>query len=157
MALPLPQLLKIMVDEGGTDLHITTNSPPIIRVHGTLRRIEHPSLSPAETKQVIYSILNDTQKYKFEENWELDFSFGIKGIARFRANVFMQRGAVAGAFRRIPYEIWTFEKLGTVRHRIIQRAVRLIRPQGELTLTMSANPDVRKDLLHFLDVLQKAA
>jgi twitching motility protein PilT len=112
MALPLPQLLKIMVDEGGTDLHITTNSPPIIRVHGMLRRIEHPALSPAETKQIIYSILNDSQKYKFEENWELDFSFGIKGIARFRANVFMQRGAVAGAFRRIPYEIWGFDKLG---------------------------------------------
>jgi twitching motility protein PilT len=112
MALPLPQLLKIMVDEGGTDLHITTNSPPIIRVHGVLRRIEHPQLSPAETKQIIYSILNDTQKYKFEEHWELDFSFGIKGLARFRANIFMQRGAVAGAFRRIPYEIWNFEKLG---------------------------------------------
>lgn len=112
MALPLPQLLKIMVDEGGTDLHITTNSPPIIRVHGKLKRIEHPPLSPAETKQLIYSILNDTQKYKFEEQWELDFSFGIKGIARFRANVFMQRGAVSGAFRRIPYEIWSFEKLG---------------------------------------------
>jgi twitching motility protein PilT len=112
MALPLPQLLKIMVDEGGTDLHVTTNSPPIIRVHGTLRRIEHPQLSPAETKQIIYSILNDTQKYKFEEHWELDFSFGIKGLARFRANIFMQRGAVAGAFRRIPYEIWNFEKLG---------------------------------------------
>lgn len=112
MALPLPQLLKIMIDEGGTDLHITTNSPPIIRVHGELRRIDHPMLTPAETKQIIYSILNDNQKHKFEENWELDFSFGIKGIARFRANVFMQRGAVAGAFRRIPYEIWGFEKLG---------------------------------------------
>ena len=112
MALPLPQLLKIMVDESGTDLHITTNAPPIIRVHGILRRIDHPPLSPAETKQVIYSILNDTQKYKFEENWELDFSFGIKGLARFRANVFMQRGAVAGAFRRIPYEIHSFDKLG---------------------------------------------
>lgn len=112
MGLPLPQLLKIMVDEGGTDLHITTNSPPIIRVHGELKRIEHPALTPGETKQIIYSILNDNQKYKFEEQWELDFSFGIKGIARFRANVFMQRGAVAGAFRRIPYEIWSFEKLG---------------------------------------------
>lgn len=112
MALPLPQLLKIMIDEGGTDLHITTNSPPIIRVYGALRRIDHPVLTPAETKQIIYSILNDNQKYKFEENWELDFSFGIKGIARFRANVFLQRGAVAGAFRRIPYEIWGFEKLG---------------------------------------------
>lgn len=112
MALPLPQLLKILVDEGGTDLHITTNSPPVIRVHGKLKRIEHPPLTPAETKQIIYSILNDTQKYKFEEHWELDFSFGIKGIARFRGNVFMQRGAVAGAFRKIPYEILSFEKLG---------------------------------------------
>ena len=99
MALPLPQLLKIMVDEGGTDLHITTNSSPLIRVHGLLKRIEHPALSPSETKQMIYSILNDNQKYKFEENWELDFSFGIKGLARFRANVFMQRGAVR---RRLP-------------------------------------------------------
>ncbi len=112
MALPLPQLLKIMVDEGGTDLHITTNSAPVIRVHGKLKRVEHPMLTPAETKQIIYSILNDNQKYKFEESWELDFSFGIKGIARFRANIFMQRGAVAGAFRRIPYEIWSFERLG---------------------------------------------
>lgn len=112
MALPLPQLLKIMVDEGGTDLHITTNAPPVIRVHGKLKRIEHPPLTADETKQIIYSILNDNQKYKFEDMWELDFSFGIKGIARFRANVFMQRGAVAGAFRRIPYEIWGFEKLG---------------------------------------------
>ena len=112
MALPLPQLLKIMVDEGGTDLHITTNSPPLIRVHGLLKKIEHSPLAAAETKQMIYSILNDNQKFKFEENWELDFSFGIKGLARFRANVFMQRGAVAGAFRRIPYEIWSFEKLG---------------------------------------------
>jgi twitching motility protein PilT len=77
-----------------------------------LKRIEHPPLTPAETKQIIYSILNDTQKYKFEENWELDFSFGIKGIARFRGNVFMQRGAVAGAFRRIPYEILGLDKLG---------------------------------------------
>lgn len=92
MGLPLPQLLKIMVDEGGTDLHITTNSAPVIRVNGKIRRIDHPPLNPAETKQIIYSILNDGQKHKLEEEWELDFSFGIKGIARFRANVFMQRG-----------------------------------------------------------------
>lgn len=112
MALPLPQLLKIMVDEGGTDLHITSNSPPVIRVHGKLKKLEHPVLSSSVTKNLIYSILNDNQKYMFEKDWALDFSFGIKGIARFRANVFMQRGSVSGAFRRIPYEIWGFEKLG---------------------------------------------
>jgi len=112
MALPLPQLLKIMVDEGGTDLHITSNSPPVIRVHGKLKKLEHPLLSSSVTKNLIYSILNDNQKYVFERDWTLDFSFGIKGIARFRANIFMQRGSVSGAFRRIPYEIWGFEKLG---------------------------------------------
>lgn len=83
MALPLPQLLKIMVDEGGTDLHITTNSPPLIRVHGLLKKIEHSPLAAAETKQMIYSILNDNQKFKFEENWELDFSFRDQGIGAF--------------------------------------------------------------------------
>ncbi len=112
MALPLHQLLKIMVDEGASDLHITTNSPPQIRIHGKLKPLNHPPLTPAETKQLVYSILNDSQKHIFEENLELDFSFGIKGLARFRANIFYQRGAVAGAFRRIPYEIKGFDELG---------------------------------------------
>ncbi len=112
MALPLHQLLKIMVDEGASDLHITTNSPPQIRVHGRLKPLNHPPLTAAETKQMIYAILNDSQKHMFEENLELDFSFGIKGLARFRANIFYQRGAVAGAFRKIPYEIRSFEELG---------------------------------------------
>ncbi len=112
MALTLVELLRIMIERGGTDLHITTGSPPVIRVNGALERLNFPPLSPPETKSLIYSILTDTQKHRFEENWEIDFSFGIKGLARFRANVFMQRGAVAGAFRKIPYEIRSFEELG---------------------------------------------
>jgi len=112
MALPLHQLLKIMLEEGATDLHITTNSPPQIRIHGILKPINHPPMSAPETKQLVYSILSDTQKHKFEENLELDFSFGIKGLARFRANVFHQRGAVSGAFRMIPFEKRSFEALG---------------------------------------------
>jgi twitching motility protein PilT len=114
MALPtLSELLKRMVDSGGSDLHITTNSPPRIRVHGELKPCEDlPMMGPADTKQLAYSILTDAQKHRFEENLELDFSFGIKNIARFRGNLFNQRGAVAGVFRVIPFEIKSFEQLG---------------------------------------------
>jgi twitching motility protein PilT len=113
MALPtLSELLKRMVDSGGSDLHITTNSPPRIRLHGELKPLEDiPPLGPADTKQLTYSILTDAQKHRFEEDLELDFSFGIRNIARFRGNLFNQRGSVAGVFRAIPFEIRTFEQL----------------------------------------------
>src|SRR5512136_476978 len=101
-----------MTEMGGTDLHVTTNSAPQIRVDGKLRPLDLPPLSPVETKQLAYSVLTDAQKHRFEENLELDFSFGIKGLARFRANVFMQRGAVAAVYRTIPYEIRGFKDLG---------------------------------------------
>jgi len=102
-----------MVDSGGSDLHITTNSPPRVRLHGELKPCEDlPVLGPADTKQLAYSILTDAQKHRFEESLELDFSFGIKNIARFRGNLFNQRGAVAGVFRVIPFEIKSFEQLG---------------------------------------------
>ncbi len=108
----LHQLLKAMIEKGASDLHITTNSPPQLRIDGKLQPMQMPPLSPADTKQVCYSILTDTQKHKFEENNELDLSFGVRGLSRFRANVFMQRGAVAGAFRSIPYKVMTMEELG---------------------------------------------
>ena len=94
MALPsLSDLLKRMVESGGSDLHITTNSPPRIRVHGELKPCEDlPIMGPADTKQLAYSILTDAQKHRFEENLELDFSFGIKNIARFRGNLFHDSG-----------------------------------------------------------------
>ena len=112
MAVTLHELLKKMVDSGATDLHITTNSPPIIRVHGLLERLSSPPLTASETKRLAYSVLTDAQKHRLEETLELDLSFGIKGLARFRANVFFQRGALAAAFRRIPYEILGFKELG---------------------------------------------
>src|SRR3989304_4650501 len=101
-----------MTEMGGTDLHVTTNSAPQIRVDGKLRPLDLPPLTAVETKQLAYSVLTDAQKHRFEENLELDFSFGIKGLARFRANVFSQRGAVAAAYRTIPYEIRGFRDLG---------------------------------------------
>src|SRR5213595_3702172 len=112
MTVTLHQLLKTLVDQEGTDLHITTNSPPQVRIDGRLVPMQLPPMTASETKTVVYSVLTDNQKHRFEENLELDFSFGVKGLARFRANVFNQRGAVAAVFRAIPYEIKSFEELG---------------------------------------------
>jgi twitching motility protein PilT len=114
MALPtLSELLKRMVDAGGSDLHITTNNPPRIRVHGELKPCEDlPVLGPSDTKQLAYSVLTDSQKHRFEENLELDFSFELRSIARFRGNLFNQRGAVAGVFRAVPLAIRSVEQLG---------------------------------------------
>lgn len=106
------QLLKDLVERGGSDLHITTNTSPQIRIDGQLTPMDIPPLTPIETKQLCYSILTDAQKHKFEEENELDLSFGVKGLSRFRGNIFVQRGAVAGVFRVIPYKILTFDELG---------------------------------------------
>lgn len=109
----LPELLKKMTDAGGSDLHLTTNSAPQIRVHGHLKPLsEYGPMTPADTKRLAYSVLTDAQKHRFEENLELDFSFGLKGMSRFRANLFNQKGAVGAVFRAIPYEIKSFEALG---------------------------------------------
>jgi len=106
------QLLKDLVERGGSDLHITTNTSPQIRIDGKLTPMDIPPLTPVETKQLCYSILTDSQKHRFEEENELDLSFGVKGLSRFRGNIFIQRGAVAGVFRVIPYKILSFEELG---------------------------------------------
>ena len=107
----LPELLQTMVQMEGSDLHITTNTPPQVRVHGHLTRLEGAALTPSETKQLAYSVLTDAQKKRFEETLELDFSFGIKGLARFRVNMFNQRGAVGAVYRLIPERIRSFQEL----------------------------------------------
>src|SRR6201994_3659188 len=108
----LHQLLKAMVEKGASDLHITTGSPPQLRIDGALGPLKTPPLTPGGTKQLCHSILAHAQKHKVEEENELDLSFGVKGLSRFRANLFMQRGAVAAAFRTIPFKILTFQELG---------------------------------------------
>jgi twitching motility protein PilT len=108
----LPELLQITVERGGSDLHLTTNSAPLVRVDGTLKPLDGLApLNAAETKQLAYSVLTDAQKKRFEETQELDLAFGIRGLARFRCNVFNQRGAVAAVFRLIPETIRGFEEL----------------------------------------------
>jgi twitching motility protein PilT len=108
----LHQLLKAMVEKGASDLHLTTGSAPQLRIDGRLVPLNTPPLTPVETKQLCYSILTESQKHRFEEENELDLSFGVKALSRFRANIFMQRGAVAAAFRTIPFKILTFQELG---------------------------------------------
>ena len=131
MAVSLNHLLQRCVQEGGSDLHVTTHSPPQIRVDGVLRPLNDPPFSPTETKKLIYSILTDTQKHRLEEHLEIDFSFGIKGLARFRANVFHQRGAVAAAFRLIPHEIRPFRELGVPQ--VVEKLCE--RPRGLVLVT----------------------
>jgi twitching motility protein PilT len=110
--LTLPELLQKVVELQGSDLHIATRTPPQIRVHGHLQRLDAPDLTPAETKQLAYSALTDAQKKRFEETQELDFSFGIQGLARFRCNMFQQRGAIGAVYRLIPEKIRSFQELG---------------------------------------------
>jgi twitching motility protein PilT len=105
------QLLKAMIEKGASDLHITTGTAPQLRIDGKLHPLRMPPLSPPETKQLCYSVLTDAQKHQFEEKSELDLSFSVQKLSRFRANVFVQRGNVSGAFRAIPFKIKTFEEL----------------------------------------------
>ena len=112
MSSMIHDFLKKMVEVEASDLHITTYVPPRFRVNGALRSYDTVPLTPTETKQLVYSLLTDKQKKQFEERLELDFSFGIKDLGRFRANVFMQKGAVGAAIRRFLPTMWSFQKLG---------------------------------------------
>jgi twitching motility protein PilT len=107
----ITDLLRKVVELGGSDLHITTGSPPRIRLHGDLLPMSYPPLNGEETKKLVYSVMTDQQKHRFEEDLELDFSFGIKDLARFRANIFTQRSSAAGVFRLIPFEIKSIQEL----------------------------------------------
>jgi twitching motility protein PilT len=109
---PLQQLLKTMVEYGGTDLHITTDSAPQVRIDSRMVPLKLPPLDASQTRWLCYGVMTDQQKHRLEEDLEVDFSFGLQGIARFRANVFNQRGATAGVFRTIPENIKSFETLG---------------------------------------------
>jgi twitching motility protein PilT len=108
----LPDLLKATLDLGGSDLHLSIGSPPQVRVDGDLQRLDQPELTPETTKALAYSVLTDAQKRTFEDTWELDLAFGLRGVGRFRCNVFNQKGSVGAVFRLIPEKIRPLEELG---------------------------------------------
>jgi twitching motility protein PilT len=130
-ALNLHQLLKAMVESGATDLHVTTGCAPQLRIDGDLVPLKTNKLTQVETRNLCYSVLSDKQKQRFEEELELDFSFGVKGLARFRGNLFVQRGATCAAFRLIPYEIPPLEQLGLPP--VVQRLTQ--KPRGLVLVT----------------------
>lgn len=105
-------LLRIMFEKGASDLHLTVGAPPMMRLDGDIIPTEFEKMRPDECQHVIYSILTDEQKERFERENELDLSFGVEGIGRVRMNVFKQRGAVAAVLRNIPVHIMTFDELG---------------------------------------------
>jgi len=112
MAVTMHDLLTLMIERGASDLHITTGTYPQIRQNGKLVALnQFEQLSPQETQRLAYSVLNENQKQKFEEENELDLSFGIQGLARFRCNVYRQRGAVGAAVRVIPFKVRSFQEL----------------------------------------------
>ncbi len=108
----LQQLLRAMVEKGASDMHITAGSPPVLRIDGSVVPLKLPPLSKGDTKALCYEMLTEEQRTKFEESNELDLSFPLRNVSRFRANIFVQRGAVAGAFRQIPFKILSFDELG---------------------------------------------
>ncbi|ODS56514.1 MAG: type IV pili twitching motility protein PilT [Acidobacteria bacterium SCN 69-37] len=109
----LPDLLKTTLDLGGSDLHLSIGTPPQVRVDGDLQRLtDMPVLTPDVLKSIAYSVLTDAQKKKFEESLELDMAFGLRGVGRFRCNLFNQKGAVGAVYRLIPQEIKALEQLG---------------------------------------------
>ncbi|MCU0575319.1 MAG: type IV pilus twitching motility protein PilT [Desulfobacterota bacterium] len=136
-----------MVDKGASDLHLTTGSPPQVRVRGQLYPLDVPVMDPKSTRELLYSILTESQKHKFEEEQELDLSFGIKNVARFRANIFVQRGALAGVFRMIPYEILALDTLGLPP--VVMKLTSL--PRGLILVTGPTGCGKSTTLAAFLD------
>ncbi len=110
--LNIQHLLKAVLEKNATDLHLIAGASPAMRVNGEIVKVKSEPLTADETKQLCYSILTDTQKAHFEETKEIDFSFGIKGLARFRGNLFFQKGQVSGAFRKIPFFVPKLADLG---------------------------------------------
>lgn len=147
----LHQLLKAMLDSEATDLHVTVGTAPQLRIDGNLVPLKTDALKPVETKQLCYSILSDRQKKIFEENHELDLSFGVRSLARFRANIYMQRGAVAGAFRLIPYQIPDFDKLGLPS--VIRNIAK--KPRGLILVTGPTGSGKSTSLAAILDLINR--
>ena len=142
------ELLEAMAERHASDLHVTAGAPPTLRVHGHLVRLDYPPLTPEQTKALAYSMITTEQRERFEANHELDFSYGISGLSRYRVNVYQQKNAVGIAIRSIPHQPKTFDELGLpgeICNSLISRHKGLIlitSPTGQgKTTTMAAMID----------------
>ena len=108
----IEDLLEQLVSQNGSDLHITSNLQPAGRIDGKLRRFDCPSLSPHDVENLLFPMLSNEQRRKLEQEWELDFSYGVEGLSRFRVNIYRDKGNYAAAFRTITDTVPSFESLG---------------------------------------------
>ena len=147
----LRELLEEMVKMDASDLHLTVGSPPVVRIDGKLQRLKHDLLTSDQIKKLAYAMVNEKQKLKFEQNSELDFSFGIESLSRFRCNMFMQRGNAAVALRQIPYEIKTFDELALPK--VIADFAKL--PRGLVLVTGPTGSGKSTTLAAIIDKINK--
>ncbi|MGE3153993.1 MAG: type IV pilus twitching motility protein PilT [Nitrospiraceae bacterium] len=108
----ISQLLSFGVKEGASDCHLSAGEPPMLRLHGDMKKVDMPPMTQEQVHSLVYDIMSDAQRKNFEENLECDFSFALGDISRFRVNVFLQNRGLAAVFRTIPTEILPLEKLG---------------------------------------------
>jgi twitching motility protein PilT len=146
---PIPELLEIVVDRGASDLHLTTGTPPVVRLNGVLHRLDYPNLEPDQLQRMIYSILTQKQRERLEQDLELDMSYALPGRGRFRVNVYFQRDALGAAFRMIPFEIKTVEQLGLPRQ--IEDFARL--PRGLVLVTGPTGSGKSTTLAALVDIV----
>jgi twitching motility protein PilT len=150
-SITLQDLLSLMIEQNASDLHLTSGSPPMLRIDGTLRPVKMDKLSPTDTKRLSYSVLTEKQKKLFEERNEIDLSFGVRNLSRFRANIFMQRGAVAAALRVIPFKIMDFRTLGLPP--VIEELAN--KPRGLILLTGPTGSGKTTTLASIIDYINR--
>lgn len=152
MAFELSSLLKLMVEKGASDLHLTVGSPPALRVNGLIIRVKSEPLTPEDVKALVYPLLDHRQREAFDREKEIDFSFGLRGIARCRANLFIQRGAVAAVFRRINNDIPELYSLGFNK----QICDLVKKPHGLVLVTGATGSGKSTTLASFIDKINRS-
>jgi twitching motility protein PilT len=152
MDIDFAELLLEVVDRRASDLHLTAGAPPMVRVRGRLAAVDgYPTLTPTDTREIVYSILSNDQRQKLENNWQLDFAYQIPGRARFRVNAYFQRSALGAAFRLIPFEIAPLESLG-LPPAVTEMATR---PRGLVLVTGPTGSGKSTTLASLIDVINE--
>ncbi|MDQ6825479.1 MAG: PilT/PilU family type 4a pilus ATPase, partial [Candidatus Eremiobacteraeota bacterium] len=149
LGLRMDELMRVTIERGASDLHMSVGLPPMLRIDGRLTPTEFPKLAPDDTKRLIYSILTDVQKEKFEKNLELDFSHGLKGFGRFRINAFRQRGVIGAVFRAIPSSV---PALGSLNLPPVMADLTM-RPHGLVLVTGPTGSGKSTALASMIDVI----
>jgi type II secretory ATPase GspE/PulE/Tfp pilus assembly ATPase PilB-like protein len=148
---PIMELLVIVLDRGASDLHVTSGTEPTIRLNGQLQRLDqYPRLLPDQLQRMVYSILTQKQRERLENDLDLDFSYSVPGVARFRANLFIQRGAYGAVFRIIPFEIKSVDDLG-LPQQVKQFA---IKPRGLILVTGPTGSGKSTSLAALIDIIE---